>query len=67
MYPLVGFWLDLCVVLVQLSRPGPLEERVGERKLERVRHFDERREVKLQLKTSRPSVGVFISLPTTPR
>ena len=38
MDPLVGFWLDLGVVLVQLSGPGPLGERVGESKLGKVRH-----------------------------
>jgi hypothetical protein len=36
MYPLIGFWLDFGVVLIQLSRPGPLGEWVWERKLERV-------------------------------
>jgi hypothetical protein len=44
MYPLVGFWLDFGVVLIQLSGPGPLGERVWERKLGKVRHCDERGE-----------------------
>lgn len=41
MYPLVGFWLDLGVVLVQLSGPRPLSEGIGERKLAKVRHCGE--------------------------
>jgi hypothetical protein len=54
MYPLVGFWLDLDVVLVQLPGPWPLSERVGERKLAKVRHCGEiekggERDLKLRL------------------
>ena len=41
MYPLIGFWLDLGVVLIQLSGPRPLGERVGENKLGKVRHCGE--------------------------
>ena len=41
MYPRVGFWLDLGVMLIQLSGPRPLGERVGERKLAKVRHCGE--------------------------
>jgi hypothetical protein len=41
MYPLVGFWLDLGVVMIQLSGPGPMGEWVGERKLGKFRHCGE--------------------------
>ena len=42
MYPVVGFWLDLGIVLIQLSGPGPLGEWVGERELGKARHCGER-------------------------
>ena len=37
--PRVGFWLDLRVVLVQRSRPGPLGEGIGETILQTGKHF----------------------------
>ena len=39
MNPLVGLWLNLGAVLIQLSGPGPLGEQVGWRKPGEVRQI----------------------------
>ena len=62
MYPLVGFWLDFGVVLIQLSGPGPLGERVRERKLEKVRHWGEIQKGRVTRGEDLAIVGVFISV-----
>ena len=62
MYPLVGFWLDFGVVLIQLSGPGPLGERVRERKLGKVRHWCERQKGRVTGGVDLAIVGVFISV-----
>ena len=70
MYPLIRLWLDLGVVLVQLSGPRPLSERVGERNLTKARHRGEIEEVRpevaivLEFKLSE---WIFISLRERPR